>query len=145
MRPLFVIVLCIFITLVIPGCISDSSDSTISDGELVGIGDWDVHGTIDCEPNSGRQGTPVTITIILDRGESQVEEIRAWQAYEMSSWEFVRTPDVDPKKESGDRWSVWHNLFLTGESGIVRFYAINNDIRIAWGDVDINGGRYAAK
>jgi len=135
------ITLCIFIALVISGCVLDQAGSTISDGELVGIGDWDVHGTIDCEPNEGHMGTPVTITITFDRNADLVQEIRTWQAYERSSWEFERTPDIDPQKEDGNIWAVWRNLFLSGESGIVLFYAINNNEQIGSGDIEINGGK----
>jgi hypothetical protein len=135
------IALCIFFALVISGCVLDQAGSTISDGELVGIEDLDVHGMIDCEPNEGHMGTPVTITITFDRNAILVQEIRTWQAYERSSWEFERTPDIDPQNEDGNRWAVWRNLFLSGESGIVRFYAINSDERIGFGDIEINGGK----
>lgn len=110
-------------------------------GELVGIGIHDVHGMIDYEPNEGHMGTPVTITLTFDRNADLVQEIRTWQAYERSSWEFERTPDIDPQKEDNARWTVWRNLFLSGESGIVRFYAINNNERIGFGDIEINGGK----
>lgn len=107
----------------------------------MGIGINDVHGMIDCEPNEGHMGTPVTITITFDKNAALVDEIRTWQAYERSSWDFERTPDVDPQKEVANRWAVWRNLFLSGESGIVRFYAINENEQIGFVDVEINGGK----
>jgi len=107
----------------------------------VGIGIHDVHGMIACEPNEGHMGTPVTITLTFDRNADLVEEIRTLQACEKSSWEFERTPDIVPQKEVANRWAVWRNLFLSDESGIVRFYAINDNIRIGFGDVEINGGK----
>ena len=133
------ITLCIFFALVISGCVLDQAGSTISDGELVGIETYDVHGMIDCEPNEGHMGTPVTIT--FDRNAILVQEIRTWQAYERSSWVFERTPDINSQKEDDARWTVWRNLFLSGESGIVRFYAINSDDRIGFGEIEINGGK----
>lgn len=135
------ITLCIFIALVISGCVLDQAGSTISDGELVGIGIHDVHGMIDYEPNEGHMGTPVTITLTFDRNADLIKEIRTWQAYERSSWEFERTPDIDPQNRDDASWTVWRNLFLSGESGIVRFYAINDNIRIGFGDIEINGGK----
>lgn len=130
-----------FALVITVGCVLDGTGSTISGDDLVGIGINDVHGMIDCEPNEGHMGTPVTITITFDKNAALVDEIRTWQAYERSSWDFERTPDVDPQKEVANRWAVWRNLFLSGESGIVRFYAINENEQIGFVDVEINGGK----
>jgi hypothetical protein len=53
--------------------------------------------------------------------------------------EFVSTPDVNPKKDDDSTWNAWHNLFLSGKSGISRFYLMHREIGV--GDMEIKGGK----
>ena len=53
----------------------------------------------------------------------------------------MRTADIDPRKDDDYTWSVWHNIFLSGESGILRFYLIHGRAEIGVGDVEINDGK----
>ncbi|MBN2322895.1 MAG: hypothetical protein JXQ30_04110 [Spirochaetes bacterium] len=126
------------------GCTLVQHQQTVSDGEIVASGDFDVHGTIDCEPNEGPMGTPVTVIIVLDRGASLVCEIQALQATEESCWEFVRTPQIDPVQYDAVTWSIGHGVYLSGKNGIVRFSVCNTDTEIGSGDIDINSGKPAA-
>jgi hypothetical protein len=141
MNRLFFLLTSLLTVLIISGCVVGGSESSISDGEIIGIEGWDIHAAIDCTPNTGRQGTPIKITIIFDLGGSLVNDIQTWQAYHETNWEYVRTPDIDPVKESTNSWTIWHNIFLSGEPGVVRFYALNGETRIAYGDIDVNGGK----
>jgi hypothetical protein len=78
------------------GCVFILHDQTISDGEIEGIGGYDLHGTVDCEPNEGPVGTPASITVVFNCGANLVCEIHTLQATGEFSYEFVRTPKVDP-------------------------------------------------
>ena len=86
----FITAVCLF------GCVFIPHDQTISDGEIEVIGGYALHGTLDCEPNEGPMATSVTITIILDRGSHLFSEIHMLREAEEFSWEFVRTPNIDP-------------------------------------------------
>jgi hypothetical protein len=141
MKRLFLLLTSLITVIVISGCVVESTDSSITDGEIIGIEGWDIHATIDCTPNTGHQGTPIMITIVFDVGGSLVNDIQTWQAYLETNWEFVRTPDIDPVKESTNSWTIWHNVFLSGEPGVVRFYALNGETTVAHGDIDVNGGK----
>jgi hypothetical protein len=128
------------VTICLFGCTLIQHAQTISDSEIVGSDGFDIHGTVDCEPNEGPMGTPVTITIVFDRGAPLVYEIQTLQATEESSYEFVRTPEIDPVLCDAATWSVGHGVYLSGKNGVVRFSVRNTDTEIGRGDIDINGG-----
>jgi hypothetical protein len=105
---------------------------------------FDLHGTVDCEPNEGPSANPVTVTIAFDRGENLAYEIHTLQATEESSYEFVRTPDIDPVQCDAATWSVGHGVYLSGKNGVVLFSVRNTNAEIGRGDIDINGGKPAS-
>ncbi|UCB45718.1 MAG: hypothetical protein JSV25_16180 [Spirochaetota bacterium] len=77
MKRLIFLSISLITLIIVNSCVVESFDSSISDGEIVGIGGWNVHATINCEPNTGPQGTPITITIYFDLGSSLVDDIQA--------------------------------------------------------------------
>lgn len=135
----------LLLLITLTSCSLSNSIPRIEDGEIDGIEGWNVHATINCEPNSGHTGTPVTVTIYFDQGYALVHDVETWQAIEDWGWEFKRTPEVDPEKEDAYTWITGYGLFLSGKAGILRYYAVNGGTKIAYGDIDVNGGKQGSK
>ena len=114
---------------------------TISDGELKGINGWDVQASINIEPNQGREGTPVGITISFSRGGESVTSIEL-EDNTGSNCRLAQTWRSILNRTSDNRWQMpTGRLYLTGISGTSRFVALNSaGTRVAIGDVLVNGG-----
>ncbi len=41
------------------------------------------------------------------------------QATEESSYDFMKTPDIDPVQYDTATWSVGHGVYLSGKNGVV--------------------------
>lgn len=113
----------------------------ISDGALHGINGWDVSATVDVEPNTGSLGTPIRITVDFSRGANDVASIE-FEDHGGPDCTLLRTWRGIIFKRSASRWEMPEGrLFLTGNSGIAHFVALNSrGERIAIGDVRINDG-----
>ena len=115
---------------------------SISDGELVGIDGWDVQASINVEPNRGARGTPIGMTVSFSRGASNVARIDIEDRGGEGCNSLARTWRGVATKVNESRWeSSSGQWFLTGESGILRFVAMNAaGTRIAIGDIQVNNG-----
>lgn len=115
---------------------------SISDGELLGIDGWDVQAFINVEPNQGPEGTPIGITVSFSRGASNVARIDIEDRGGEECNILARTWRGVATKVNESRWeSSSGQWYLTGNSGILRFVAMNAaGTRIAIGDIQVNDG-----
>lgn len=114
---------------------------TISDGEMLGTGSYVglIRATINCEPNSGVFGTPVTLTITFTSGGSYVNQIKVYQK-PSGGTSYTYTPDVNPVKQSANVWvAPSAGIFLTGNAAWVKFVGVNSGgTEIVLGIIEVN-------
>ena len=114
-----------------------------ADAEISGLGEGDIRGFVNVEPNSGVPGDDAELTISFSRGRAQVESFEVYYSSERYPDDWVRINQFTyPIVRNGDTWHAdIVRLVFHRERGILRFYTINaSGERIAAGDVVMNGG-----
>ncbi|MBI4739165.1 hypothetical protein HY772_06435 [Candidatus Woesearchaeota archaeon] len=118
---------------------SSGETGTISDGTMEGIGSYVglISATINCDPNSGPYGTPVTITITFTKGGSYVNSIKVYQ--KLVGGSYIYYSGVDPVKQSANVWVSPEGIGLTGNAGWLKFVGVNSGgTEIVLGIIEVN-------
>jgi len=117
----------------------------ISDGVMTGINGYEdkIAGTIDFSPNYGEEGTYVSMTISLTRGDEYVQGIELYDFSDNSSCDAYFNSDVTDMiyESSSGEWTYSDDVVLTGISAVSRYYGIGSGgKKVCVGDIVINGG-----